>query len=74
MTLIVLTCTQLYTIVRKKRFSGYYLKGKNCWELNFSMNLSSKNMLWQFYSKKGNHIPQKLLIVKISGKKKPCLL
>ena len=40
MTLIVLTLLSV---------SGYYLKGTNCWERSFSLNLFSRNMLWQFY-------------------------
>ena len=30
-------------------FSGYYIKGTNCWDRNFSLDLFSKNILQQFY-------------------------
>ena len=40
-------------------FSGFYLKSTNCWELNFSLTLFSQNILWRFYPKAGNPIPQK---------------
>ena len=41
-------------------FSGYYLKGTNCWEHIFSLNFFSRNILWQIYSKTGNPILQKI--------------
>ena len=50
-------------------FSGYYLKGKNCLEHNFSLNLFSQNILWRFYPKSGNPILQKFVFAKISAKK-----
>ena len=49
--------------------SGYFLKGTNCWKLDFSLNFFSRNILRRFYPKTGNPIPQKCLIVKISAKK-----
>ena len=37
MALIVTTCLRL---------SGHYLMGTDCWELNFSLNSFSQNILW----------------------------
>ena len=37
------------TVLTLWSFSGYYLKGINCWECNFSLNFFSKNILWRFY-------------------------
>ena len=50
-------------------FSGYYFKGKNCWEQNFSLNLFSRNILRRFYLKTENLTPKKILVVKIPAKK-----
>ena len=50
-------------------FDGYYIKGTNCWECNFSPNLFLRNISWQFSHKTGSTISQKFLIVKISAKK-----
>ena len=50
-------------------FSGYCFKGTNCWEHDFSLNLFSRNMLWQFYTETGNAIQQKFPIVKIFAMK-----
>ena len=38
-------------------FSGYYLKGTNCWEHIFSLNFFSRNIT---YSKTGDSILQKI--------------
>ena len=40
---MVLTVPTLFS------FSNYYLKGRNCWECNFSLNLFSRNILGWFY-------------------------
>ena len=50
-------------------FSGYCLKGINCWEPNFSLKLFSRKILLRFYSKTGNPIQQKILTVRIFAKK-----
>ena len=36
--------------------SGYCIKGTNCWEQVFSLNLFSRNILWRFDPKTGNPI------------------
>ena len=45
-------------------FSGYCLKGINCWWHDFSLNLFSQYILWRFYSERENRIQQNFLIVK----------
>ena len=45
-------------------FSRYYLKDTTFWESNFLLTLFS-----QYYSKTGNQIPQKFVIMKISAQK-----
>ena len=50
-------------------FSGYYVKGTNCWEHDFSRNIFSQNILWRFYPKTVNPIQPKFLIVKMFAKK-----
>ena len=65
-----LSITLMTLIVRTfLSFDGYYIKGTNCWECNFSPNLFLRNIFWQFPHKTGSTISQKFLIVKISAKK-----